>query len=257
MSLHIAIAATPDADQPRFLQLADRLQLPVQSIDTASAKLLVTVTGERVELRQTDCNAPGPVYADFVGGKAAHRRKFGGGRGTHLARAVGIKPGYTPAIIDATAGLGRDAFVFATLGCQVTLVEQSPIIATLLEDGLRRAGRVHELTDTVRRMKLIQADSTDYLKALTPDHYPDTVYLDPMYPHSGKSALAKKEMRLFQELIGPDLNGSELLQLARHRTLKRVTVKRPIKAPCLGNIKPDADIRSKNTRYDLYWPVKN
>ncbi len=39
----------------------------------------------------------------------AHRRKFGGGRGEAVAKAVGIKGDYLPDVVDATAGLGRDA----------------------------------------------------------------------------------------------------------------------------------------------------
>ncbi len=33
---------------------------------------------------------------------------------------------------------------------------------------------------------------------------PQVVYLDPMFPHKQKSALVKKEMRVFQSLVGPD-----------------------------------------------------
>ena len=51
-------------------------------------------------------------------------------------RAVGIQPGIRPTLLDATAGLGRDAFVLAELGCTLTLIERQPLIAALLEDGL-------------------------------------------------------------------------------------------------------------------------
>ena len=40
------------------------------------------------------------------------------------------------------------------------------------------------------------------LAEITPP--PDVVYLDPMYPHKTKSALVKKEMRVFQSLVGAD-----------------------------------------------------
>ena len=42
-------------------------------------------------------------------------------------------------MLDATAGLGRDAFVLASLGCQVTLIERVPAVAALLENGIERA----------------------------------------------------------------------------------------------------------------------
>ncbi|WP_457998882.1 class I SAM-dependent methyltransferase, partial [Klebsiella michiganensis] len=68
----------------------------------------------------------------------AHRRKFGGGRGEAVAKAVGIKGDYLPDVVDATAGLGRDAFVLASVGCRVRMLERNPVVAALLDDGLAR-----------------------------------------------------------------------------------------------------------------------
>jgi len=79
---------------------------------------LLRVTEKRLELRLTGKDAPGPVYAEFVGGPAGYRRIQGGGRKQHIARAVGLKGSSVPFIIDATAGLGRDSFVLAALGCR-------------------------------------------------------------------------------------------------------------------------------------------
>ena len=254
MNATIAVATTSEACRKEAERLAERLGLPVCEIDTSDVDILLVKTEQRLELRQSGKKAPGPVFADFVGGKAAHRRKFGGGRGIHLARAAGLKSGVSPYILDATAGLGQDAFVLASLGCKVTMVERSPVIAALLEDALIRASHEPELESIIARMQLINADAREYLESLDTADYPDVVYVDPMYPHTDKSALAKKEMNIFQKLLGADQSGAELLEMARSRARKRVTVKRPIKAPYHGDMKPDADIRSKNTRYDLYFP---
>ena len=70
----------------------------------------------------------------------AHRRKFGGARPVHR-QGGGVEVGAMPTVVDATAGLGRDAFVLASLGCRVTLIERSPVVAALLQDGLARAGQ--------------------------------------------------------------------------------------------------------------------
>ena len=67
-----------------------------------------------------------------------HRRKFGGGCGEAVAKAVGIKGDYLPDVVDATAGLGRDAFVLASVGCRVRMLERNPVVAALLDDGLAR-----------------------------------------------------------------------------------------------------------------------
>jgi 16S rRNA (guanine1516-N2)-methyltransferase len=148
--------------------------------------------------------------------------------------------------------LGQDAFVLATLGCKVILIEQSGIIHALLEDGFARAEMDKTISPIINRMSLAPANTIDYLQKLTPDQYPDAVYLDPMYPHRGKSALSKKEMQSFQKLLGADQQGTEMLQISRQRVLKRVAVKRSVKAPFLGDANPDFQILCPKIRFDIY-----
>ncbi|MBD3619888.1 MAG: class I SAM-dependent methyltransferase [Chromatiales bacterium] len=239
------------ARQAQAAALAGRLGIPLD--DDAAAGLALVYTRERLELRALGPDAPGPVYVDFVEGRARHRRLYGGGRGQPLARAAGLKKGQTPSVVDATAGLGRDAFVLATLGCRVTLVERSPVIAALLRDGLERAAADAELGAWIgERMILVEGDAADWLHGLSPAEAPDTVYLDPMYPHRDKSALVKKEMRLFRELVGEDGDAAEILASALGKARQRVVVKRPKGAPSLEGPPPSAAIESRNTRYDLY-----
>lgn len=196
----------------------------------------------------------GGIHADFVGGRVGHRLRFGGGRGQLIARAVGLKKGETPSVLDLTAGLGRDGFVLASLGCSVVMVERSPIVAALLRDGLERAVTVPEVSEVVGRMSLVEREGGDYLGSLTEAQGPDVCYLDPMYPHSKKSALPGKEMMLFREVVGEDLDGGELLEAACGVARKRVVVKRPRKAPLLSDREPSFQITGKSTRYDIYLP---
>ncbi len=194
------------------------------------------------------------VHIDFLHGKLAHRREFGGGRGQALAKAIGLKHGANPSVIDATAGLGRDAFVLAHLGAHVTMIERSPILAALLNDGLQRLAINTEPpgSDTIQ-LQLIQANAIDWLPRQAKDNNrPEVVYLDPMYPHRSKSALVKKEMRALRALVGDDEDSALLLQAARHCALKRVVVKRPKGAPLIDDSKPSGNVQSKNTRYDIY-----
>jgi 16S rRNA (guanine1516-N2)-methyltransferase len=214
---------------------------------------------ELTEQRLTLCTAEGhgEVYADFVDGAARHRREQGGGRGQPVAKAVGLKgSGSTPTIVDATAGLGRDAFVLASLGCAVTLVERSPIAAALLADALERAAVAPETADIAARMQLVHADGRQWLLALEGEQRPDVVYVDPMFPDTGKSAAAKKEMQAFQAVIGDDLDSEDLLQAARSAAKKRVVVKRPrLGAPIAGAAR-SGEIVGKSTRFDLYAPSR-
>jgi len=81
---------------------------------------------------------------------------------------------------------------------------------------------------------------------------PDVVYLDPMFPHREKSALVKKEMRVFQALVGADTDADDLLEFAYPLASKRVVVKRPDYAPFLNNQTPSMQIKTKKNRFDVY-----
>lgn len=191
----------------------------------------------------------GPVFIDFNEGKKAHRRQFGGGKNQPLTRAIGLSGKYKPSVLDATAGMGSDSFIFASLGCEVTLLERSKPIAEILNDALLRGRQDPEISDILNRMTLVNADTTHYLLSTRPNI--DVIYLDPMYPEKKKSAAPKKEMKLLQTLVA-DLDSEHLLNAARQTATYRVIVKRPKGAPYVGGQKPQAEISSPNTRYDLY-----
>jgi 16S rRNA (guanine1516-N2)-methyltransferase len=214
--------------------LAGELQLPFEG----EADLYLVV-GRRLELREANTKT-GPVYVDFEALSA--RQKQGKDL---IAKAVGVKGSYRPTVIDATAGLGQDAFILAAYGCSVQMVERSPVIAALLADGLERARELEPLP----RLSLQVGDAKELLKNLGA---PDVVYLDPMYPESGKAAAKRKEMRLFRELVGDDTDVQELFEVGLETATKRVVIKRPTKAPELA--KPSFVLRGTTVRFDVYVP---
>ncbi|MGK9064553.1 class I SAM-dependent methyltransferase [Stutzerimonas chloritidismutans] len=227
---------------------ASRLELPLQAED---AQFALQVGEGGLQLQSVEPQAPGPVRVDFLEGGAAHRRQFGGGSGQMIAKAVGIQPGIRPSVLDATAGLGRDAFVLATLGCELVLCERQPLIAALLEDGLSRAAMDAEVGPIVARMGLVQGNAIERM-ARWEGEPPQVIYLDPMFPHRDKSALVKKEMRLFRPFVGDDLDASALLEQALELASHRVVVKRPRKAPAIDGAKPAYCLEGKSSRYDIY-----
>jgi 16S rRNA (guanine1516-N2)-methyltransferase len=201
-------------------------------------------------LQPTGPKAPGPVRASFVDGAVEHRRRFGGGKGQMIAKAVGLNKGVTPSVLDATAGLGRDAWVLASLGCEVQMLERSPVIAELLRFALDQAHR-SELADIAARLSLKCIDAHAFL-AQQQEPCADVIYLDPMYPHRDKSAAVKKEMKLFQGLIGADSDAHTLLDLALTCARHRVVVKRPARGETLTTRQPDYQLPGKSCRYDIY-----
>jgi len=153
--------------------------------------------------------------------------------------------------VDGTAGFGRDGFVLACLGCKVTLVERSPILGALLEDGLRRGLRDEDVGKIIReQITLVVGDTKNIIKTLSPP--PFSIFLDPMYPKLQKSALNKVEMRILRELVGDDQDGSSLLYCTLQFAENRVVVKRPKEAPPLAGISPSHQIGMKNSRFDVY-----
>ncbi|MDP2286867.1 MAG: class I SAM-dependent methyltransferase [Pseudohongiella sp.] len=160
-------------------------------------------------------------------------------------------------LIDATAGLGLDAFILACAGWHVTMIEQSPLIHALLSDGIQRALLLPESDTTAQKLTRAAlsrlylcppGSSLDVLPTLPEAH---VIYLDPMFPDRDKSARVKKNRYLLQQLHGEEAQGHNLLPLALSLAHK-VVVKRPARALPLDNIKPSAAITGKTSRFDIY-----
>ncbi|MDD2060365.1 class I SAM-dependent methyltransferase [Pseudomonas sp. GD03860] len=234
--------------QAQANEWAQRLGLPLAD---ENAGFAVQVGASGLQIQQLGPQAPGPVRVDFVEGAAAHRRVFGGGSGQMIAKAVGIAQGVRPQVLDCTAGLGKDAFVLASLGCRMTLIERQPLVAALLQDGLARAAGDAEVGPIVARMQLLTGNAIEHLRNWQGEP-PQVIYLDPMFPHRDKSALVKKEMRVFRPLVGDDLDAPALLEAALALASHRVVVKRPRKAPIIEGPKPSHSLEGKSSRYDIY-----
>ncbi len=234
-------------------ELAERLGLRWSATPPATGLALVE-TPDGLAIAGDPQRYGKPLLADFVAGKAGHRRRFGGGRGQLVARACGLVKGVTPHVVDATAGLGRDAFVLATLGAEVLMLERVTAIAALLEDALLRSGRDAEVAPIAARLRLRRADAAEALAATVAaaDFPAQVIHLDPMFPHRDKSALVKKEMRVFRELAGDDDDAPRLLEAALDVATHRVAVKRPRKAPPIDGPRPAHSLEAKTSRYDLY-----
>lgn len=196
---------------------------------------------------------PGPVTVDFGSAAMRHRRRAG--QNELLGRAVGVsgRPGLE--VLDATAGLGRDGFILADMGCVVTLCERQPVIAAMLGRAMQLALASGDawLEQVVARMRLYAGDA----RTLAADSIGDTqvIYLDPMFPERDKSAAVKKEMALFQLLLENESAGQddeELLYWAMQQDVARVVVKRPPRAPSLGGQKPSHQLAGKAVRFDVY-----
>jgi 16S rRNA (guanine1516-N2)-methyltransferase len=247
--------AVDGGDEGFAAALARELGLPMAELSSGlddAFDLLLVVAEHRLELREVRRDAPGPIHVDFVGGAVGYRGRTGQSRRQPIALAVGLRTG-TRTVIDATAGLGRDAFHLASLGCRVTAVERSAVLAALVRDGLGRARGQGDpsLTEVLDRIELIVGDAREVLLARAEAARPDVVYLDPMYTPRRKSALGKKEMRACRALVGDDPDAGGLFEVAMRVARRRVVVKRHPHAPSLG-AKPSKRYVGATVRYDVY-----
>lgn len=167
-----------------------------------------------------------------------------------FAKSLGLhKKNKSPYVIDATAGLAKDAISMLKLGCHVKMLEQSKIIYLLLEDALLRAKNISN-----DFLSLLYVDSYLFLQTLQLDEYPDIIYLDPMFPKRLKSAKVKKDMCMLQAIqsLIDSSSSVKLLEIARQRTKHRVVVKRAKNIGFLGEQKPSFSYKGKSVRYDVY-----
>ena len=243
--------ATVERLLSRARALAAELKLPVVARDTRDFDLLLVVTGGGLELHETGRGAAGGVRVDFGVAGANARRLATASRRQPLALAVGLKK-YKPTIVDATGGLGRDAMLLARLGCTVIVVERSLILGAMLRDALERVATAPAAGATgPGRLTLTVGDAAEVMARMPESELPDVVYLDPMYPPSGKSALPKKEMRILRRLVGDDADAGGLLEVARRVARARVVVKRTPRASPLAPA-PTMSYRGKLARWDVY-----
>jgi 16S rRNA (guanine1516-N2)-methyltransferase len=278
----IRVAYESISFKPQAQVLAEKLSLPIQ-VDTDafanSFDYLLEFTQQGLALRPSADKGYGSIICDFAGSEHSHRRRYGGGNGQAIAKAVGVSGKFAPQVLDLTAGLGGDGFVLASLGCNVCMLERNPIVHSLLADGLSRgieAARqeleqgVDELSSVINRVSLLEGNAANYLSDLVsritqlePQAQvqeeqdiavwrPDVVYVDPMFPLRKKSAKVKKQMQAFHAIVGTDPDADQLLANALTVAKYRVVVKRPAGAGFLAETKPNYSLEGKSTRYDIY-----
>jgi 16S rRNA (guanine1516-N2)-methyltransferase len=189
--------------------------------------------------------ALGIMCFDFEESYSYHQRQQYAITREPLAKALGIKGIERPFIWDTTCGTGKDSLLINYFGAKLRSFERHPAIYLLLADAKRRYPLDFEI---------VFADASQLFSTISEENRPDVIYYDPMYPEktgSKKSALPRKEMRIFKEVVGEDFDSAEFLEWALKTAKSRVVVKRSLSAmPIKEN--PTASYNGKSTRYDMY-----
>lgn len=250
---YLCVVPMSTACQARSDEIAERLGVSNLGLNGkpnhthGDFQLLVAEDG--LAIKKTGSNQK-PLRVDFNTGSMAYRRVHSSRRNEAIARAVGIGKKSTVTVVDATAGLGKDSFILAMLGCSVIMLERSPIMALLLEDGLRRAAESDALAEIAARMTFETAEACEWIKRQQTlcNH---VVYLDPMFPAKSQSALSRGDMQFMQEIIGSDEEFEDLFACARASGADRVVLKRPLRAEGVS-VKPTFSLKGKASRFDVF-----
>jgi 16S rRNA (guanine1516-N2)-methyltransferase len=161
-----------------------------------------------------------------------------------LGRAIGRK---AKSVVDATGGLGNDAILLARMGFKVLMIERSPVMSALLEDGLSRLASNADHLSIHHRY----GDAKSILPLL--DYSPDTIYLDPMYPSGRKQSVkVARSLEVLREIAGDDLDTEELLEIALQSCGRRVVIKRPIYSERMFPDRLSMSLPGRLVRYDIY-----
>lgn len=254
-------------------QLAARLHTQALPAQCQSDRRQSTHPCLVVDERQTTLEWGGPpptrLQLSFIGGKNRYRADNSRRREETLARALGIGKRLSArqlsqwTVLDATSGLGRDAWAIASYGCSVIAMERCTWLQWMQREALQEALAHPATIDCASRLTLVHADAGLWLAQGYASRAISAIYLDPMYPARSKSAAVKKDMQALQQLIGKDQDSKELLthalDAAHNSAIDRVVVKRPRGAEPLENTKniaPHHQHESRKTRYDVYQTGK-
>lgn len=190
-----------------------------------------------------------PLVIDFE--QTAYRQRLlrGGRQKEAVARAVMAGLPEQALVFDATAGLGRESMILAHAGARVVAFERQLPIWFILSDGLMRARRSRFFPFT---LPVLMAPGT--IKDYQDGERPEVIYYDPMFPERENSAQVKKDMFVFQQLIGADQDNEEFLRYALKLARRRVVVKRPSYAPPLSGdgITAAYSVDGGQCRFDCY-----
>lgn len=179
---------------------------------------------------------------DFINDKKNYQKIKQSMKKELIARAMGSGR-YGDKVLDLSAGLGIDSVFLAQLGFSVTALERNPLIYYALSEAQKQCSDLD--------VKFVFSEALEFLQN-TQEEFP-VIYFDPMFPDKTKSALPRQEMVFFRQMVGADEDAAKVLETSIQRQgARRIVVKRPIKAPWLGDRKPQSSIAGKLIRFDIY-----
>ena len=166
-----------------------------------------------------------------------------------LLKAVGLAKRRGLSILDTCAGRGQDAALMAIFSGRVLALERNLEVFLALQAAVNKLSSRKTWKD---RLQVMHQDAILYLKNLQPIHYPDLIYIDPMYPVTNKNPRNNLILREMSEIVGADADADQLIKSAWGKAVERIVVKRAKRAPFLASKEPSYQCKGNSTRFDIY-----
>lgn len=224
----------------RAEEVAEKYQISYVA-NPKGIKKLISVYDSHIAIKTPEYHKE--FYVDFLSYSLQNR--LPSLREEAIVKACGVKNKGAIKILDLTAGWGSDAFMLASSGANVTLVERDPIVFLLLEDGIRRLLEVMPYG-----MQAINIDAMEYLDSYSLDF--DVIYLDPIRKLQNSNAKNKKEMEMLRSIIQKDQHYENLLNKILTIPNKKVVLKLGKKEILESRLKPNFIIKGTNTKFLVF-----
>lgn len=236
----MAVAVLKD-ETARALELSRKLHLECLEFPT---QYFLTFENDQWVVRHSEWGSHFQIRIDFLKDLAKLKLQRINPKKDLLCRALGFQGQDDFTVLDGTFGVGKDAVHLLACGAKVFGVERHPITFCLVESAW--ASQKEDLPG-------LQICNGDIEALLSPSlvDCKQALYLDPMFENAKQKSAPKKMIAFLRELEPEGLDVQGVIEKALRLGLKRVVVKRPLKAAQL-NAKPSMVFRGKLIRYDVY-----
>ena len=151
-------------------------------------------------------------------------------------------------ILDCTGGFAKDAAILASLGNNITLIEQNPMIMSLLIDA-RGKMKNDEIRSVFNRIKIKFGNCIDFIRN-TNKHF-DYIYFDFMF-NINKSALPSKNEQFLRKIVKNDRNVNiNIIQETVQRVVSKIIIKDHISSNDYDNFDIINTYKGKTVKYHL------
>jgi len=142
-------------------------------------------------------------------------------------------------ILDCTGGFGKDAMKFSKLGYKVTMIEENPLIVSMLKDFFDKNKKIS--------INLMYGNAFDYMR-LHADTF-DYIYIDTLFKKAKNKSKSKKGVEILQYICKERISRSNLIKQAVKQSCRRII----IKESTYSLLKYDFDytIKTKLVRYNI------